>query len=267
MLNEEIVTLKLPYPNREDKKVRVYIPAHEEGETLPVVYMTDGQNLFDEETSSYGSWLTHETVKAEREKSGRAAIIVGIHNDGRPVERNNELTPTGIGKVKGLLLRLLAFPAPEGDVFAAFVINVVKPAVEAQFPVRTGRENTAFCGSSSGGLEAFFMALTYPDIFGTVGAFSPAFEIYSQKTLRRWIKSKMQPDMPFLYLYTGNGEPREKSIYRSVRKMAPFIRECYPASRLREVVKQEQPHHESAWGEEFKDFLSLFLATEADISG
>ena len=49
MLNEEIVTLNLPYPNRGDKKVRVYIPAHEEGETLPVVYMTDGQNLFDVE--------------------------------------------------------------------------------------------------------------------------------------------------------------------------------------------------------------------------
>lgn len=262
MTDEKIVELKLPYANKRDKKVRVYVPAHEEGETFPVVYMTDGQNLFEEETTKFGSWLVHETIKAEQARTGRAAIIVGIHNDGMPVERNNELTPKSIGKIKGFLLRVLGFPAPEGEVFAEFVMNVVKPAVEAQFPVKTGRNNTSFCGSSSGGLEAFYMALTYPEVFSTVGAFSPAFDVYYNEDLQRWIPAKMQPDMPFLYLYIGAGEPKEKSLYKSEQLVCPILKECYPADRFREVVKPEQRHHESAWGAEFKDFLSLFLSQQ-----
>ena len=75
MIPEEIVTLLLPYPGREDRKVRVFIPAHEEGEKLPVIYMTDGQNLFDVESSGFGCWYTREAVRDEREKS---AISLGV---------------------------------------------------------------------------------------------------------------------------------------------------------------------------------------------
>ena len=141
-------------------------------------------------------------------------------------------------------------------------MNVVKPTVEAQFPVRTGKANTAFCGSSSGGLEAFFMALTYPDVFSDVGVFSPAFDIFPLKTMRRWIVSKMQPEMPFLYLYTGGGDAKERAFYKSEQQIYAILKECYPADMLHEVVKPEQRHHESAWEIEFKDFLSGFLARQ-----
>ena len=54
MIEESIHQLRLPYPGREDRLVRVFVPAHEEGETFPVIYMTDGQNLFDKESSGCG---------------------------------------------------------------------------------------------------------------------------------------------------------------------------------------------------------------------
>ena len=53
MIQEQITTLTLPYP-LGGKRVRVYVPAHEEGETFPVVYMTDGQNLFEDTDLRFG---------------------------------------------------------------------------------------------------------------------------------------------------------------------------------------------------------------------
>ena len=56
MTEEKIFDLYLPYPKMEDRLVRVYVPKHEDGEKLPVIYMTDGQNLFEEEKCRYGCW-------------------------------------------------------------------------------------------------------------------------------------------------------------------------------------------------------------------
>lgn len=259
MIKEKLIEMNLPYPGKGDRLVRVYVPEHEEGETLPVVYMTDGQNLFEEETTQFGSWLTHESVKAERAESGKAAIIVGIHNNNP--WRNNELTPKSIGKIKGLIMKL-AFPAPEGEVFGRFVVEVVKPAVEAKFPVRTGKAATAFCGSSSGGLESFFMAFAYPDLFSYAGVFSPVFLLYSKKNLKRWIHEKIQPEMPFLYFYSGGGQSQERAICKSMQRTYAILEECYPHDMIYKVVKPEALHKEAAWKPIFKDFLHRFLASQ-----
>lgn len=259
MVQEQIVRLDLPYFERGTKTVRVFIPEHEEGETFPVVYMTDGQNAFEEEVSSFGSWLTREAVRDERTQSGKAAIIVAIHNDGSPLERNNDLTPKSIGKINGLMMKLLAFPKPAGENFARFVTETVMPEVEKNFPVKTGRENTAFCGSSSGGLETFFIAMSYPQLFSAAGAFSPVFQLYSEKDLFPWIKSKITGEMPFLYLYCGGGDSKEKGIRKSEESTYGFLKECYPAGLLKEVYKADQLHNEAAWRPIFRDFLHIFL--------
>ena len=81
MLPEKLVTMKLPYPGRKRRTVRVFVPARKRGERLPVLYMSDGQNLFDKETSSFGCWYVREAMREERKSSGKAAIIVGIHNE------------------------------------------------------------------------------------------------------------------------------------------------------------------------------------------
>ncbi len=56
MIKEQFTDLFLPYPDHGDRLVRVFVPEHEENETLPVIYMTDGQNLFDEKTAVWGCW-------------------------------------------------------------------------------------------------------------------------------------------------------------------------------------------------------------------
>ena len=96
MIKEKIVDLHAPYKNTK-RLVRVYIPEHEENQKLPVIYMTDGQNLFEEENCKYGCWHIREAVREEFKNTGKSAVIVGIYSD-IPKKRSKELTPKSIGK-------------------------------------------------------------------------------------------------------------------------------------------------------------------------
>lgn len=252
---EELVTLRLPFPRREDRTVRVYVPSHREGERFPVIYMSDGHNVFDKETSGFGCWYTREAVREERKQTGKAAIIVGIHND-QPY-RMDDLTPATIGELFSDAIREEIDPKGEG--FADFLAHTVMPAVESRFPVLTGRENAAFCGSSAGGMMAFYLALRYPELFSAAGVLSPAFLLYKEEDLMRWISSAVSGQMPFLYLYTGAGDPLEKDICESFRHVCHFLHQCYPKGFLFEKILPGQIHHEDAWEPEFRDFLQRFL--------
>lgn len=257
MISEKIFDFTLPYPGKDDRRVRVFVPEHEEGETFPVIYMTDGQNLFDTESSNWGCWLTREAVRNEMKNGFGGAVIVGIHNDN--IWRDNELTPGSIGEIVGAH-EMENYTQPEGETFDSFVMNTVKPYVERNFPVKTGRKNTAFCGSSSGGLQSFFTALSHPEAFSAAGVFSPAFLLYTEEDMRRWIISRLRDEMPYLYIYTGAGDDLENRIFQSVEWTYDILGECYPFELLNEVVLFENKHNESAWCEIFPDFLHTFLA-------
>ena len=255
LLPEEMVTLKLPYPKREERIVRVYVPARRKGERFPVIYMSDGHNLFDKETSGYGCWYTREAVRQERMRSGKAAIIVGIHND-QPF-RMDDLTPSEIGVLASDEIRREI--DPKGESFAEFLLHTVMPEVESRFPVLTGRENTAYCGSSCGGVMAFYLALRYPDLFSAAGVLSPAFLLYRRRDLARWIRAAVRPQMPFLYLYSGAGDPGEKVICRSFHHVCALLQTSCPKDRYYVRIQPEQIHHEDAWEPVFQDFLHQFL--------
>ena len=253
----ELFELYLPYPGKDDRRVRVYVPAHGEGEELPVIYMTDGQNLFDEETSTWGCWHTREAVEAERIASGKAAIIVGIHNDN--IWRDNELTPASRGKLV-TAADMANYTASEGELFDSFVMDTVKPYIESHFPVKPGRESTAFCGSSSGGLQAFFTALSHPEAFTISGVFSPAFLLYSPDDIRRWIGEVLTDEPPYLYIYTGAGDELEQRIFAGTEATCDILTEIYPPELFTEIILLENKHNEAAWAEVFPDFLHTFLS-------
>ena len=94
MINAKLHTVFLPFPDKDDRKVWIYVPQHNENEKLPVIYMMDGQNLFDENSTPFGSWDVISAVQNE----DRKAIIVGIDNGN--VYRDSELTPKSIGEVQ-----------------------------------------------------------------------------------------------------------------------------------------------------------------------
>ena len=144
MIKEKIVDLHLPYPNEKNRLVRVYIPEHEENQTLPVIYMTDGQNLFEEENCKYGCWHIREAVREEFKNTGKSAVIVGIYND-NPKKRGKELTPKSIGKFQypNLMSKIMVslFLKPQGEVFNDFIINI---SHKKFFPSFLNFKNTFF---------------------------------------------------------------------------------------------------------------------------
>ncbi len=299
-VNEELVSLHLPYPDKEDRLVRVYVPEHKKGEKLPVIYMTDGQSIFDEESNPWGCWHTREAVKAEYESSGRKAIIVGIHSPRHPLLRTNELTPKSIGSITlpeipppmpegmppmpegmppmpegmppmpegaqmtpemltQMMEEMQKMFSPEGEIFDNFLIKTVMPEVEAKFPVKKGRANTAICGSSSGGLESFYIALVHPERFCAAGIFSPAFIFYSTDDIKTWVKNSLQKKTPFLYIYCGQGEEKEKEMCDQAKPIFDLLKDSLPQKMIKEVILPDAIHNEAAWEPIFKDFLHIFL--------
>ncbi len=263
MKKEELITLSLPYYTGSEKTVRVFLPEREEGERLPVIYMTDGQNLFEDNfPDQFGCWYTREAVRAERKNSGKAAIIVGIHNDGGNVQRTSELTPKTIGALcfpddfspeENALIR------PEGELFDRFVTDSVIPEIEKRFPVEKGRSGAAFCGSSSGGLQAYFTAVSHPESFCMSGVFSPAFILYSTEDIISWTAERLREKMPYLFFYSGAGDELEKDICRSTDAVYDALTGLYPPELLNEIIIPGEAHHETAWAQVFRDFLHTFL--------
>ena len=264
MTEKQLCKLSLPYYTGQNRTVRVFVPSHEDGEKLPVIYMTDGQNIFeDNNPGQLGCWYTRETVS----EVGKA-IIVGIHNDQGPLQRLNELSPKEIGDIRfppQMPDQLKKLVRQEGELFDDFVINTVMPEIEKLFPVETGRNAAAFCGSSSGGLQAYYTVLRHPERFCACGAFSPAFPFCFVDDVIKWTASTLNDSFPYLYLYSGaEGEP-EREICESTEKVFEAISRYYPAERINKIIIREETHHENAWARVFKDFLHTFLSRRCEL--
>jgi predicted alpha/beta superfamily hydrolase len=232
------------------------------GQRYPVVHMLDGQNLFDAETSYAGEWRVDETMAALH-REGRDAIVVGIANGGDA--RYAEYTPYAAGR-----------RAPGGAGRAAatlrFLVDTVKPQVEAAFPVRRDRTATAIAGSSLGGLMSLYAAWERPDIYGLVAAFSPAFPSGQAALLERLV-SVPRPDLR-IHLDVGG---REGSMIRADRVVPLWswlfrrdVRRCRDALLaagfregvdLRYVEEPGAVHREDAWAGRLSDALRFLLGS------
>lgn len=257
MIKSKLNTIYLPFPDKEERCVWIYVPEHSENEKMPVVYMTDGQNLFDEDATPYGCWDVVGAVENESKNGSAGTVIVGIDNGN--VYRDSELTPKCIGEIQYRYMLNDIF-TPQGEIFDDFLMNTVVPYVEKNFPVRTDRQGRAICGSSSGGLQSFFSGVEHSDFFSSIGAFSPAFLCYTQEAWREYLQKKITCDMPYLYIYSGNGDELEQMIFKSVEMMYDLLPEVgYTYDMMNEIILFENKHNEEAWREIFPDFLHTFL--------
>ncbi len=143
------------------RDVAVWLPPGYDEDTLkhyPVLFMQDGQNIFDPKTSSFGvDWQADETADSLiKNKIISPAIIVGIYNTS---DRSLEYTPT-----------------KKGMAYMKFVATKLKPFIDKTFRTLPGRNFTAVGGSSYGGTISFMLTWYYSDIFSKAACFSPAFQ-------------------------------------------------------------------------------------------
>lgn len=155
---------EMPQLNRT-RRIWVYLPPDYETSELnfPVLYMHDGQNLFDQATSFAGEWEVDETLNELFNEGKTVPIVVGIDNGGG--DRIDEYTPWINSQYGG----------GDGDLYADFIAETLKPYIDENYRTLSGREHTGVMGSSLGGLISFYIAHKYQDMFSKAGVFSPSF--------------------------------------------------------------------------------------------
>ena len=237
-------TMQIPGLDRE-RLIRIYLPPSygTSKKRYRVLYMFDGQNLFDDATSYVGEWGVDETLDAMAKSDGLELIVVGIDHGNE--HRNTELSPWSnpqIGK-------------PEGEVFLDFVIKRVKPYIDNNFRTKPGRQDTAVMGSSLGGLMADYAAHKYPDTFGAVGIFSPSYWVSDEAY--RYASEHPLARGTRVYLVVGSKEPKDMTA--GMRKMEWQLRGAGKIS-MYSTVREDAEHNEKAWRAELPMALRfLFL--------
>ena len=220
-------------------------------EKYSVIYMTDGQNIFDRSATSTGSWAVAESALAMTENGGGKCIIVGIEN--ADSWRDDELTPD-IGEVLSE-----DYEDGHGEYFSDFVVKTVMPYISENYNVYTDRDHTHICGSSSGGIESFYIAMEHPDLFASVGALSPAFLLYSDDTWTDYLGAKdFSENAPFVYLYCGNSsaDQLEQQLYIGTTAMPDTLKKIgYPEDRVVMKLYEDGIHNEMYWRAIFPDYL------------
>jgi predicted alpha/beta superfamily hydrolase len=161
------------------RRVDVWLPpgyAADPGRRYPVLYMHDGQNLFDPATAFAGvDWGVDEAM-ARLAAAGeiRPAIVVGVWNTERRLAEYLPSRPFGTAPDRALLaaVPLGEGTEPESDAYLRFLTGELKPAIDRRYRTRPGRADTFIAGSSMGGLVSIYAVLEYPEVFGGAACLS-----------------------------------------------------------------------------------------------
>lgn len=233
----------MPQLNRY-RSIRIYLP---EGyanskKKYPVMYMHDGQNLFDESTAAFGEWGVDECLDSLVRKKKPACIIVGIDNG---PQRFNEYNPYDFEQ----------FGKGEGDRYLEFLVQTLKPFIDKQYRTSPAKENTIIAGSSMGGLISYYAILQYPGVFGKAGVFSPAFWTAPQiKNVTDSLSRKMNGKF---FFYMGG---KEGGTYISdMQEVQETLGERSQAM-IYSVIDPESSHNEQAWRKWFAEFYTWIMA-------
>jgi predicted alpha/beta superfamily hydrolase len=239
--------------------LRVWLPpGYDEpenaGRRYPVLYLNDGQNLFEAGTSFTGvEWQVDETAdRLIREGVIPPLLIVGLDNAGK--NRIREYMPHR--SLHPVILR------SRGSCYPAFLIKEVMPFVARNYRVATGAENTGLGGSSLGALIALYTAATRPGVFGRLLVESPSLWASNRQFIKESRAVKVWPERIFLATGTAEaGRPdRDRSVVDDVREFAAILRRSGLSDRrLRLLIDEGGTHHESAWARRFPEALAFLF--------
>ena len=220
------------------RRIWVYLPKGYETsrKKYPVLYMHDGQNLFDNATAFAGEWGVDEMMDSIK----NACIIVGIDNGG--VKRMNEYNPNNTKQ----------FGKGEGKAYLSFIVDNLKPVIDKKYRTLKDREHTYMAGSSMGGLITFYAGLYYPNTFAVLGVFSPSFWITPQiKTQVKQLAKKTTHGTQKYYFYAGGEE--DKSMVTNMKSVANEMKKAANPQLVVEVDPHGR-HNEATWSVVFQEF-------------
>ena len=234
---------------RNQRDLIVYLPPgydEQPDRRFPILYLHDGQNLFDGATSFIPGMDWHVGQTADQciyEGRVEPLIIVGMYNT---KARIREYTPTRIPKLGG----------GRADRYAKFLIEEVKPFIEREYRVVPGQENAGIGGSSLGGLVSLYLGLKLPRIFGKIAALSPSVW-WNQHVMHRFAEAAEVYPHPRIWLDIGTREgPR---IVQDVEQFRDVL--LQKGWRLEQDLHYQRvegaEHNEAAWAQRVGPFLQF----------
>lgn len=224
------------------KTIQLYLPPGygTSKQKYPVIYMPDGQNLFDTATAFSQEWKIDETLDSLKTK----VIVVGIVGDND--QRFYDLSPYPNAK----------HGDGNGDNYIRFITQTLKPYIDTHYTTKTNPRNTLIIGSSLGGLLAYHAVLQYPDVFGKAGVFSPSFS-YSETPYT--LTEKAKDIKAKIYFLAGDAE--SDTMVEDIKKMERLLdrSRCYCLMLTKTKIVKNGQHYEKLWREGFAEALHWLL--------
>ncbi len=174
----------------------------------PVVYVHDGQNLFDPASSFIGvDWGIDETMtRLIAERKVPPAIIVAIWNTPKRLAEYMPQKPLETLKESELEEMFKSVRRqPLGDAYLRYLVSELKPAIDARYRTQPDRAHTSIMGSSMGGLISLYALCEYPDVFGAAACLSTAWQVANGVTVRELKNSLPDPRTHRFYFDFGTG--------------------------------------------------------------
>lgn len=269
------------------RHVSIYLPPQYDADPtarFPVIYAHDGQNLFDPRIANTGiDWGVDEVMQAlVAEGVVEPAIVVGIWST---PARRFEYAPAGVlALVSGAMRHEAAHDFPEdlrvGDAYLRFIVEELKPRVDATYRTRAGRESTFLMGSSMGALISVYGMAEHPEAFGAAAGLSMHWPVgVSERTLTQqeaWTPAIVAAFSE--YFRSRNLDPKTHRIW--VDHGTGFLDEIYPPYQtaivpvlhelgfvdgvsLEARVYPGANHNEAAWRARLRDPITFLLGRPA----
>lgn len=230
----------IPQLNRT-RRIWIYLPEDYtvSQKKYPVLYMHDGQNLFEDSSSFSGEWGVDEFMDTTRLKK---CIVVGIDNGKE--KRRNEYNPYDNEQ----------FGKAEGDAYVDFIAKNFRLYINKHYRTKSNRKNTFIAGSSMGGLISMYAVLKYPKVFGVAGVFSPAF--WAGPQVMNDIRLKGKKVKAKIYFYAGKqeGETMVPGMLKAFEEMIKVS-----SSKMVTVIRDDGKHNETTWRKEFPLFYEWVM--------
>ncbi|MFT3981840.1 MAG: alpha/beta hydrolase-fold protein [Ferruginibacter sp.] len=234
----------MPQLNRS-RRIWLYLPQDyaDSKKRFPVLYMHDGQNLFDAFTSGYGEWGVDECLDTLTRNNHYDCIVVGIDNGPQRLNEYNPFDNERFGK-------------GEGKQYVDFLVNTLKPFIDDHYRTLKDKNNTMIAGSSMGGLISYAAALYYPSVFGKAGVFSPAFWTAIPGINDLTDSLAVNNSGKFFFFMGGKeGEEYMNDMFSIMQSLG-----TRSSALIYSVVDPEGKHNEAAWCRWFPEFLKFMMA-------
>ncbi len=226
----------IPQLNRR-RRIAALLPFdyNQSEKEYPVLYLHDGQNLFDED-SPFGNWAIDRSLEHLAKQGFGEVVVIAIDHGGE--DRLNEYLPFNTRK----------YGKGQGKLYIQFLMETLKPYVDNKYRVLTGSDHTGIGGSSMGGLISLFAGLSFPRTFSRMMIFSPS--LWLSRRIYQMAKKFAPVESSHLYLYAG-GKESQAHLPNVMRFGADLLTNTGEGLRFKFSHNPDGFHNEKNWREEF----------------